>query len=182
MRHWKGYKLNSILPESHYNMCESVRMRYLLCFLNLRLVFIQEHPQDGCVDQTVVRRWPSSGRMMTMPWSDYGLSLFSGEIFSDVSSCSLSFQVLWEDRPWLWSRHALLWTAMASLFPPCPINCFILIKSALCRVGSILIVHKNRNLVSILQYNAIITYCLLGYFRIPMWSVSGLREIWPIGT
>ena len=57
-------------------------------------------------------------------------------------------------------------------------------KPALFRVGSILIVHKNRNLVSILQYNAIITYCLLGYFRIPMWSVktsmwpvSGLREI-----
>ena len=32
-------------------------------------------------------------------------------------------------------------------------------------------------LVSILQYNAIITYCLLGYFRIPMWSVSDLRKI-----
>ena len=57
-------------------------------------------------------------------------------------------------------------------------------KSALIRVGSILIVHKNRHLVSILQYNAITTYCLLGYFRIPMWSakasvwsVSGLKEI-----
>lgn len=57
-------------------------------------------------------------------------------------------------------------------------------KSALFRVGSILIAHKNRNLVSILQYNAIITYCLLEYFRISMWSVktsawsvSGLREI-----
>ena len=51
-------------------------------------------------------------------------------------------------------------------------------------VGSILIVHKNRNLVPILQYNAMITYCLLGYFRISMWpvktsawSVSGLKEI-----
>ena len=43
----------------------------------------------------------------------------------------------------------------------------------------------NSNLVSILQYNAIITYCLLGYFRISMWSVktsvrsvSGLKEIY----
>ena len=47
-----------------------------------------------------------------------------------------------------------------------------------------LIVHKNKHLVSILQYNPIITYCLLGYFRISMWSVkisawsvSGLKEI-----
>ena len=73
------------------------------------------------------------------------------------------------------------------LFPfyPCPINCFILKKSALFRVGSILIVYKNRNLVSILQYKVQITFCLLEYFRISMWSVktsmwsvSGLRKIY----
>jgi len=36
---------------------------------------------------------------------------------------------------------------------------------------------NDKNRVSILQYNAIIAYCLLGYFRIPTWSVSGLKEI-----
>ncbi len=50
-------------------------------------------------------------------------------------------------------------------------------------VGSVLIVHKNNDLLSILQYEAIVAFRLLEYFRISMWSVktsvwsvSGLRE------
>jgi hypothetical protein len=49
-------------------------------------------------------------------------------------------------------------------------------KSTLCRVGSILIVHKNNDLLSILQYEAMIAFRLLEYFRNSMWSVRGLRE------
>ena len=72
------------------------------------------------------------------------------------------------------------------LFPfyPCPINCFILKKSALCRVGFNDIVYKNKHLLLIWHYSVQITSYLLGYFRISMWSVktsawsvSGLRGI-----
>ena len=72
------------------------------------------------------------------------------------------------------------------LFPfyPCPINCFILKKSALCRVGFNDIVYNNKHLLLIWHCSVQITSYLLGYFRIPMWSVktsawsvSGLKEI-----
>ena len=92
-----------------------------------------------------------------------------------TTACSSSSQTQWLHLSFVW------WLLFS--FYPCPINCFILKKSALFRVGSILIIYKNRNLVSILQYKVQITFCLLEYFRISMWSVktsmwsvSGLRK------
>ena len=66
------------------------------------------------------------------------------------------------------------------LFPfyPCPINCFILKKSALCRVGFNDIVYNNKHLLLIWRYSVQTTSCLLWYFRISMWSVK--TSVWSV--
>lgn len=82
-----------------------------------------------------------------------------------------------------WLHLSFVWWLLFPFYP-CPINCFILKKSALFRVGFNDIVYKNKHLLLIWHYSVQITSYLLGYFRISMWSVktsawsvSGLRGI-----
>ena len=163
MRYRKGCKLNSILTVSHNKIYVSPWEYDILTLFSESPPCAHPRTSTGWMcwpdcgqtmtklrshdDQTVVTWWPCRGQTTVLVYLVVKYSLtflhvaYPFKCYEKMGHGD-GLAMLFCERPWL-------------LFPfyPCPINCFILKKSALCRVGFNDIVYKNNHLLLIWRYS-----------------------------